>query len=195
MPNREIETPEATPRDARPTNLDKLTKRNVASVVRLERAEASGRTLTDRIADRITAFCGSMHFVWTHVLWFAAWIGWNVLRRPAFDAFPFPLLTLAVSLEAIFLSTFILVSENRQAWVAERRNHLDLQINMLAEQENTKMLMLLAQIARKVGVELDDAEVRALATPVDTDRLVAQIDETAGATRQETSGKKGGTCN
>src|SRR6478752_9928699 len=91
-------------------SLDKLTAQNVASVVRLERVEASARTLTDRIADRITAFCGSMHFVWTHVLWFAAWIGWNVSRgRAGFDAFPFPLLTLAVSLEAIFLSTFILV--------------------------------------------------------------------------------------
>jgi len=180
MASRDKTRPETEPRD--PTlSLDKLTERNVVSVVRLEQAEASARTLTDRIADRITAFCGSMHFVWTHVLWFTAWIAWNVSRGAgAFDAFPFPLLTLAVSLEAIFLSTFILVSENRQAWIAERRNHLDLQINMLAEQENTKMLALLEQIAQKIGVTLDDAEARALATPVSTDRLVAQIDETAG---------------
>jgi len=108
---------ETRPHDADPLSLDKLTARNVASVVRLERAEASARTLMGRIADWITAFWGSI----------TSCGGTGPGSRPgsrgmsrgaaAFDAFPFPLLTLAVSLEAIFLSTFILVSENRQAWV------------------------------------------------------------------------------
>lgn len=162
------------------TTIEDLTARNVESVGRIDRTAESQRTLADHVADRITAFCGSMHFIWTHVVWFVGWITWNALPRTThFDPYPFPVLTLVVSLEAIFLSTFILVSENRQARVAERRNHLDLQINLLAEQENTKMLKLLAEIAQKVGVVLDDAEVQALGTPTDPHHLAAQIDDTA----------------
>ena len=160
--------------------IDELTARNVASVLRIDRNADVQRTVADRVADRVTAFCGSVHFVWTHVVWFAGWIGWNVADATThFDAYPFPILTLTVSLEAIFLSTFILISENRQARLSERRNHLDLQINLLAEQENTKMLKLLVGIARKVGVRLDDAEVEALGMPTDPDELAKQIDRTA----------------
>src|SRR5207248_9379933 len=92
--------------------------------------------------------------------WFGAWTVANLLPRSPlrFDPYPFQLLTLVVSLEAIFLSTFILISQNRQARLGDRRNHLDLQINLLSEQENTKMLSLLEQIAGRVGVSVTQDE-------------------------------------
>ena len=159
--------------------LEQITARNVQSVFEIDHAANADKSVSDRLADRITAFCGSMRFVWTHVVWFTAWIGWNMTRGAArFDPFPFQLLTLVVSLEAIFLSAFILVSENRQARIAERRNHLDLQVNLLAEQENTKMLKLLVEIARRAGVDCDEAELAALAASTDPNRLAAQIERT-----------------
>jgi uncharacterized membrane protein len=161
-----------------PVTIEKLTARNVESVVKIEAGERAKRTFGDRVADAISAFCGSTSFIWTHVLWFGVWIAGNTLPglRP-FDPFPFQFLTLVVSLEAIFLSTFILISENRQARLADRRNLLDLQINLLAEQENTKMLSLLHRIAEKVGVALDDAEVAAMEAETDYAQLTDQIEE------------------
>ncbi len=157
--------------------LDELTARNVRSVLEMEQAELEKRSAADRAADAITAFCGSMWFVWTHVVWFGLWIALNLVPRVAFDPFPFSFLTLVVSLEAIFLSTFILISENRQARIADRRNLLDLQIDLLAEQENTKQLTLLTRIAAKVGVELDDEEAAALAETTRCDQVADQIDQ------------------
>src|SRR6185436_2928086 len=116
-----------------PVTIEKLTARNVESVLKIEQAERAKRTVGDRVADAISAFCGSTSFIWTHVVWFGAWVALNTFPgfRP-FDPFPFAFLTLVVSLEAIFLSTFILISENRQARLGDRRNLLDLQINLLA---------------------------------------------------------------
>jgi uncharacterized membrane protein len=96
-----------------------------------------------------------------------------------FDPYPFNFLTLVVSLEAIFLSTFILISGNRQARLDERRSHLDLQINLLSEQENTKMLKLLQQIADKVGIECDgDPDISVLEQATRPEELAAQIEAT-----------------
>ena len=163
----------ATPRDC-----EELTAQNVETIVRLEEAAKAKRTRGDRVADAITRFCGSINFVWAHVLWFGGWMVVNMWPAVShFDPFPFPFLTLVVSLEAIFLSTFILISENRQARLSERRNHLDLQINLLAEQENTKMIDLLVQIAERVGVHAHDPEVAALKEATRPDALVEQIDE------------------
>jgi uncharacterized membrane protein len=157
---------------------DDITAQNVETVVKLEDAAKAKRTGSDRVADAISGFCGSITFVWAHVLWFGGWVVLNVLPQfPHFDPLPFSFLTLIVSLEAIFLSTFILISENRQARLDERRNHLDLQINLLAEQENTKMIELLARIADHLGIEVrHDPEVKALEQATDADRLVKQID-------------------
>lgn len=90
----------------------------------------------DRAADRVTAFAGSLNFVYLHSVWFAVWIALNVgLLGSAvvFDAFPFGLLTMIVSLEAIFLSTFVMVSQNRQAARSDVRSQLDFENNVRAE--------------------------------------------------------------
>ena len=165
----------------RPRTVEELTQANVEKVLELERATSARGRAGDRLADGITRFCGSMSFVVLHVLWYGIWIGANLLLPEArrFDPFPFSFLTLVVSLEAIFLSTFILISQNRQSVINERRSHLDLQIDMLAEQENTKMLELLDKIACKIGVDpRDDEEIKAMEEAVKPDQLARQIDET-----------------
>ena len=120
-----------------------------------------------------------MTFVWVHVGIFAAWISLNTLPAVThIDPFPFTFLTFVVSLEAIFLSTFILISQNLDTRITERRNHLDLQINLLSEQENTKMLMMLQAIADKVGVDIEpDAEMTVLAQDTELEKVVAQIEQ------------------
>ena len=156
-----------------------VTRQNVQAMRQLEEAAMARRTGADRVAAAIARFCGSMTFVWIHVVAFAAWIGYNALPWfNAFDPYPFTFLTLIVSLEAIFLSTFILISQNYDMRVSERRNQLDLQINLLAEQENTKSLQILERIAKKVGAHIsDDPQVRALEEATRPDSLVEQIEE------------------
>ena len=147
---------------------------NVLRVARIERSVTTEHGLGDRIATLIAAFCGSMAFVWIHLVWFGGWVIYNVgpwVSQPPPDPFPFSFLTLVVSLEAIFLSSFILISQGRDARLADRRSELDLQINMLAEQESTKTLHLLRQVCEKLGIDLDED---------------ADIDELERATRPET---------
>src|ERR1700740_2026345 len=136
---------------------DDLMQRNVELICKLEESAKQERTRTDLIAEGIANFCGSMTFVWVHVIWFGGCIVINLLPRlPHVDPFPFTFLTLVVSLEAIFLSTFILISQNHDTRISERRNHLDLQVNLLSEQENTQMLVMLRAIAEKVGADLSE---------------------------------------
>jgi len=162
--------------------LDAETRSNVRKVTKLEEAQKANRTIGEKVAERVAAFCGSMIFVYVHIVWFSAWFVVNSIVMPTgFDPFPYTFLSLVVSLEAIFLSTIILISQNHETQLTERRNHLDLQINMLAEQENTKMLDLLQRIAVKVGIEDLDTATEALLEPMDPNRLVEQIMTAAGA--------------
>lgn len=178
--NRETESGTVSHRQ-KPLSVEELTQRNVETVLRLEEAAREQRTPTDRIAEVIAGFCGSMTFVWVHVIWFGGWIIFNLIPGTRhIDPFPFTFLTLVVSLEAIFLSTFILISQNHDSKVSEKRNHLDLQINLLSEQENTQMLTMLKQIAAKVGAEIpDDSHAKVLEQSTSPERLVEQIDQTA----------------
>ena len=163
---------------ANPNKIEtEVTRRNVSNIAEMERKAQLNRTTGDRFAEQITRFCGSMLFVWVHIVWFVAWVLLNTVSPlTKFDPFPFNFLTLAVSLEAIFLSTFILISENTRSRIDERRNHLDLQINLLAEQENTKMLELLHQIALKVGIDCNDKILVALEKNTQPDKLMEQIE-------------------
>jgi uncharacterized membrane protein len=151
---------------------------NVLKVIELEKKQKESRTFGERISEWIALFAGSMFFVYIHVVWFGGWILANTVAPiEPFDPFPFTFLTLVVSLEAIFLSTFILISQNHETRLTNRRNHLDLQINLLAEQENTKTLELLEAIAKKVGVDLTDESIEALLEPAEPETLLKQIRE------------------
>ena len=161
-----------------PKSAEQLTARNVQKIAELDQAAHAKLSTSDRIASAISAFVGSMPFVWLHVFFFTGWILWNtVLPVPRIDPFPFTFLTLVVSLEAIFLSTFIMIAENRQEEISDRRSQLDLQINLLAEQENTKQLQLIEDIARKLGVDsAKRSDVRALEEATKPEKLIQQID-------------------
>ena len=158
---------------------DQLTERNVELIRQLEDAAKQERTKSDLVAEVIANFCGSMTFVWVHVAWFGGWIVLNIIPGiKHIDPFPFTFLTLVVSLEAIFLSTFILISQNHDTKLNDRRNHLDLQINLLSEQENTRMLHLLRAIAEKLDCEIpNDPELAILSEETDPQKVVAQIEQ------------------
>lgn len=135
--------------------LSNVIERNIRTIIRLRRKALGERSLQDRIADAITAFSGSMRFVHLHILWFSTWIVLNTgpLARHPFDPYPYGLLTMAVSLEAIFLSTLVLITQNRQSAEGERRADLDLHIGLLTEHELTRVLQMLDAIQAKLGVE------------------------------------------
>ena len=117
------------------------------------------KTREDRMADQITTFAGSMDFVRIHLGWFGVWILINLGVLGAgliFDKYPFGLLTLIVSLEAIFLSTFVMISQNRQAESAELRSELDYRVNVKAEKEIDLILKALHRMTDKQGIEIDD---------------------------------------
>jgi uncharacterized membrane protein len=160
-------------------SVDWLTQRNVEVISNLEAAAKEERTRSDLVAETIANFCGSMIFVWVHVVWFGIWILINVMPGiKHVDPFPFTFLTLVVSLEAIFLSTFILISQNHDTKISERRNHLDLQINLLSEQENTRMLGMLQAIADKIGADLShDPHLEQLRQETQPEKLAEQIEQ------------------
>jgi len=158
--------------------LAKAIERNIETILEIQEQMNKGRTLQDHFADSITAFFGSMKFVYFHVLWFGVWIFWNVFApEQAFDPFPFGLLTMIVSLEAIFLSTFVLISQNRQAALADKRADLDLQINLLAEYEVTKLLRLTDALAEHFHLkEGNDKEIEELERTVPPDQLLQEFE-------------------
>jgi uncharacterized membrane protein len=161
-----------------------LTSRNVERIHALEAREHSKAKTSERVADAIANFSGSIAFVWITILLIGGWIAANmVLPQPErLDPFPFPLLTLVLSIEAIFLSIFILMSQNRAARVSDKRSHLDLQLTLLSEQENTKMLLMLEQIGRAVGAAgTPDPEVEVLEEATQPEALSRQIDQAIDA--------------
>ena len=163
----------------RPRSVADVTRENVLAMRKLEQLAVAKRTTADRIAEFVAKFCGSITFVWIHAVVFGCWLAWNLLPGlPHFDPYPFTFLTLVVSLEAIFLSSFILISQNYEMRVTERRSQLDLQINLLAEQENTKILQMLDRMARKMELtDEDDPEIRVLEQATRPETLARQIDD------------------
>ena len=146
-------------------NIDRLTRRR-----RAERREAR---LADRIADRVTGFTGSMTFVIIHLLLFGGWIvvnlGWTPI--PPFDE-SFVVLAMVASVEAIFLSTFVLISQNRMQEAADRRADLDLHINLLAEHELSKLAGLVARIAEKLDVPARSPDLDEIQEDVSPERVL-----------------------
>jgi uncharacterized membrane protein len=153
--------------------------RNVDQIAKLEREQVHNRSLTERIAATITRAAGTATFALAHVAWFVGWIAVNagLLRRVRpFDPFPFNLLTMIVSLEAIFLSIWILISQNHMSRQADRRAHLDLQVNLLAEQESTATLRLVRQLAAHLGLQVSESD-DSLVDETDVEHLAAVMDD------------------
>ena len=157
-----------------------ITRRNIRTVRELEELAVAEPTLADRIGSFVARFAGSIWFALVHVVGVVVWIGVNsVPGLPHWDPYPFTLLTMWASLEGVFIASFILIAQNYAMRLSDRRAKLDLQVNLLAEQETTKVLELLEAVARRVGAqEGEDAEIAALAQATRLETLAEQIDET-----------------
>jgi uncharacterized membrane protein len=150
---------------------DKL-RDNITALAERSHAERERAPTSDVVANRITGFTGSMFFVYLHLALFGGWIAVNLGLIPIIPAFDptFVVLAMIASVEAIFLSTFVLISQNRMAAEADRRAELDLHISLLAEHELTRVAELLDRVARKLEVEVDErefADIEQDVTPVD----------------------------
>jgi uncharacterized membrane protein len=176
----------------KPTKIDKqgltpessAVEENVQAIKRWERAILHARSKAEQVSDWIACTAGSGPVLVLHVLWFGAWVAVNsgvVGGIRPFDPFPFPFLTMTVSLEAIFLALFVLASQNRLSRQADQRSHLDLQIDLLAEREMTAVLQLLQDIANHLRVEtsLTPEQLRDLMKKTDLKRLTNRIEELA----------------
>ena len=141
---------------------------------------AEQRSRIERVADALTRVAASTPFLVFHVIWFVAWVLANtgVFGMPAFDPFPFGLLTLIVSLEAIFLSIFVLMAQSRESAVAELREEVSLEVILRMEEEVTKTLQLVAGLYTRLGHQVsDDPELREMLGPLDADRIERELIE------------------
>jgi uncharacterized membrane protein len=158
--------------------LSDVIERNIRTIIQLRLKAARERSVQDRLADTVTAFSGRMAFVYAHIVWFGVWFLLNSGRvgMPPFDPFPYGLLTMVVSLEAIFLATFVLISQNRLSAEAEHRADLDLHIGLLTEHELTRVLYMLDAIQDKMGIENDaDSELADLEMETRPEDVLAEI--------------------
>lgn len=143
--------------------------------------ENAKRSAPEKFADWLTAYFGSVIFLGLNALWFAAWIVINTGLIPGiepFDPFPFGLLTMVVSLEAIFLAIIVLISQNREARVGELREEIDLQLNTMSEGEVTKLIKMMTILLENQGVNLDDdPELKKMIQPFDSDVVEKEIEK------------------
>jgi len=165
--------------------LSKIIERNIRTIIQLRRKAALNRGLQDRAADAITSFSGSMVFIYLHVAWFSTWVLLNTGRFGvhAFDPFPYGLLTMVVSLEAIFLSALVLITQNRMTEEVEQRADLALHIGLLTEHELTRVLQMLDAVQEKLGVENHEAselaDLEMETRPEDVLAEIARLQHTA----------------
>jgi uncharacterized membrane protein len=167
------------------SSTSEVVRKNIHCLLEVRKRHEAERSWSQRLADLVARLAGSMACVLFHTVWFGAWLLLNSGLAPGlrpFDPFPFVLLTGVVSLEAIFLTLFLLISQNRMAELADRRAELDVQINLLAEHELTTNLILLDRIAERLGVERPP-QARGLEEAVDPEKLLRAIEEEERPTR------------
>jgi uncharacterized membrane protein len=143
-----------------PPDLSSVLRRNMQRMQDRRGREEAEASLSERISDAITKFAGSMTFVIIHALAYGAWIGINLGVAPGIKPFDpsFVVLAMEASVEAIFLSTFVLISQNRMMGSAAQQSDLDLQINLLAEHELTRLVSIVDAMAKKMGVDVVPAD-------------------------------------
>jgi uncharacterized membrane protein len=175
------QTPDQTAAPDAAPGMSTVVHRNIRALVEVRRREEGRKRPTDRVADAITRFAGSMWCVYGHAALFGAWLFVNGLDvvpgRLKWDPYPFVMLAMFASVEAIFLSTFILISQNRMQRVADRRSELDLQIGLLTEHELTRAIHLLDAVARRLDAPRPpDPELDEIKTDVHPERVVEEIE-------------------
>ena len=172
-----MQRPHKSP-STRGSDLAGILDRNIEAVLRLQNEEANARKTADRIADAVTRFTGSMTFVYLHLALFGTWIIINLpmVPLPKFDP-TYVVLAMWASVEAIFLSTFVLISQNRMAAVADKRADLNLQISLLSEHEVTRLINLVSAIAKRLEIEEGHApELEELKKDVKPEEVLDSLD-------------------
>ena len=164
-----------------PPGLSPVLERNIQALEQRRRREEREASAEERVAEAITRFTGSMRFVYLHLALYGFWIvanlGW-VPGVPAWDP-SFVVLAMVASVEAIFLSTFVLISQNRMAAAADKRADLDLQVSLLAEHEVTKLATLVSAIAERLGVRTEaDEELDEITRDVAPEAVLDEIEAT-----------------
>jgi uncharacterized membrane protein len=162
----------------RPENLSSSLKRNVEALEKRRRHESAAATRQERLAEAITSFTGSMLFVYLHLAFYGSWILVNLGVVPGVPKFDpsFVILAMEASVEAIFLSTFVLISQNRTSAAADKRADLDLQINLLTEHELTKLAEVVTAIAARLHVEVGGTEIEEIKKDVAPEAVLDEIE-------------------
>ena len=174
-----LPTKQITQRPRKEPHSAQAIERYIRTIVHMRLKAARERTPEQRLADAITSFSGRMAFVYVHIVWFSVWILLNsgLFNIQPFDPFPYGLLTMIVSLEAIFLATFVLISQNRMGEVSEQRADLDLHIDLLTEYELTRVLQMLDSIQDKLGISnKEDPELTDLEMETKPEEVLAEIE-------------------
>jgi uncharacterized membrane protein len=170
----------------KPATGPRVVARNIEALLQRQAREQEARSPQQRIADAITTAAGSLPFVYVHLAIVVCWIvvnaGWTGLKP--FDP-TFVLLATAASVEAIFLSTFVLVTQNRMQRDADRRADLDLQISLLTEHELTRVIQLVTQMAEKLGVEVPIPELEELQKDVSPEQVLDAMDQARQSTDEQ----------
>ena len=167
---------------------------HLGAIRAIKAVHAADRSWVERAADTMTSLASSPWFLTLHLVWFTVWILINTGATPIppFDPYPFGLLTMVVSLEAIFLSIFVLMAQGRESAIAELREELTLQVNLRMEAEVTKTLQLVAGLYTRLGHKVgDDPELREMLQPLDSEHiereLMEQMNSSVGRKREPTS--------
>lgn len=138
------------------------------------------RTFGEKLADSFVRWFGNFRFALFNLFFFVVWVAVNLGYIPGvtpFDPYPFVLLITIVSLEAIFLATFVLISQNREARISDLREEIDIQVNMIAEREITKIIHLLARLMKHLNVPYErDPELRRMMQPLDAEEIKRELE-------------------
>jgi uncharacterized membrane protein len=162
-----------------PHGLTPVLERNIRALQLRREREQKEATVEERVADAITRFTGSMRFVYLHLAFFGFWIVANLNWVPGVPAWDpsFVVLAMVASVEAIFLSTFVLISQNRMAAAADKRADLDLQVSLLAEHEVTRLVTLVSGIADRMEVETEaDADVAEITQDIAPEAVLDELE-------------------
>jgi uncharacterized membrane protein len=157
-------------------------RRNIEALRNRRQQEKLAESWEDKIADAITRFTGSMRFVYLHLAVYGTWIAANLIPHiPHFDP-TFVILAMEASVEAIFLSTFVLISQNRTMAATNKRDDLDLHVNLLAEHELTRLVAMVAAIAEKLEVRTDaDPELVEITKDIAPEMVLSEIEQDGGS--------------
>jgi uncharacterized membrane protein len=189
-----MQSDETAPPTESPKSLPSAERRlrrsaGINTAFRAIKAEAaSHRSPMEVLADRMIGVASATPFLVIHAFLFAAWIYWNLpfSGLPRFDPYPYGMLTLVVSLEAIFLSIFVLMTQSRESRIGELREELTLQVTLRMEEEITKTLHLVAGLYARMNLTLaDDPELRAMLEPLDPKKMEADLAEQINASMPE----------